>query len=348
MAGHDPQLIRVAGDITPEWLGTALGRSGPIEVLSAGRIGTGQMSQNYRVVFREGDGPEESVVAKLASADETSRKTGVQMRAYWREVSLYRELGARLEGIVPTCHLAVYDEGEGWFTLLLSDVRDGEQGDQIRGCDLTGARAAVATLAAMQARVLDDPAVGSLEFLSLPNLMSQQLLAGVLPGFLERYADRVSPEHAAVCRSFVPRLDSWAADRRAPLGLIHGDYRLDNILFSEQGCTVVDWQTVLWGPALHDLSYFIGSGLTPADRRRHEQELVRLFHDELLAGGVQALSWDECWTEYRRQAFHGLIMTIAASMLVERTDRGDDMFMIWFARAAQQILDLDSLDLVPA
>jgi hypothetical protein len=347
MSGHDSQLIRVAGDITPDWLGNVLGRPGPLEVRSTQRIGTGQMSQNYRVVFRDGGGPEETVVAKLASADATSRKTGVQMRAYWREVSLYRELGARLEGIVPKCYLAEYDEDEGWFTLLLGDVRDGEQGDQIRGCDLAGARAAVRTLAAMQARVLDDPAVGALDFLALPNLMSQQLLTGVLPAFLERYADRVTPEHAEVCRAFVPRLDRWAADRRAPLGLIHGDYRLDNILFSERGCTVVDWQTVLWGPALHDLSYFIGSGLTPANRREHEEELVRLFHDELLAKGVRALSWDECWTEYRRQAFHGLIMTIAASMLVERTPRGDDMFMTWFARAAQQILDLNSLDLVP-
>jgi hypothetical protein len=348
MAGHDSPLIRVAGDITPDWLGGALGRSRPIEVLSARRIGTGQMSQNYRVTFRDGNGPEESVVAKLASSDETSRKTGVQMRAYWREVSLYRELGARLEGIVPKCYLARYDEDEGWFTLLLDDVRDGEQGDQIRGCDVAEARSAVRTLAAMQTRVLEDPAVGSLDFLALPNLMSQQLLTGILPGFLQRYAERVAPEHARVCRSFVPRLDSWAADRRAPMGLIHGDYRLDNILFSERGCTVVDWQTVLWGPALHDLSYFIGSGLTRADRRQHEEELVRLFHDDLLAGGVRALSWDECWTEYRRQTFHGLIMTIAASMLVERTARGDDMFMTWFARAADQILDLDSLALVPA
>ena len=83
------------------------------------------------------------------------------------------------------------------------------------------------------------------------------------------------------------------------------------------------------------------------DRRAHEQELVRLYHDELLAHGAAGLSWQTCWEEYRRQAFHSLLMTIAASMVVVRTDRGDDMFMTQLERAAQQVIDLDALSLLP-
>ena len=45
--------------------------------------------------------------------------------------------------------------------------------------------------------------------------------------------------------------------------------------------------------------------------------------------------------------FGGIVMAIVASMVVERTERGDDMFMTWLARNAQQILDLDALDLLP-
>ena len=40
-------------------------------------------------------------------------------------------------------------------------------------------------------------------------------------------------------------------------------------------------------------------------------------------------------------------MTVAASMVVVRTDRGDDMFMTWLARNAQQAIDLDALSLLP-
>ena len=40
-------------------------------------------------------------------------------------------------------------------------------------------------------------------------------------------------------------------------------------------------------------------------------------------------------------------MTVGPAMLVERTDRGDEMFMVTLSRYAQQILDLDALELLP-
>ncbi|MFL6156551.1 MAG: phosphotransferase, partial [Marmoricola sp.] len=148
-------------------------------------------------------------------------------------------------------------------------------------------------------------------------------------------------------RTFVAAADAWLADRRPPLGLVHGDFRLDNLLFTADGCTVVDWQTMTWGPAVMDASYFLGGGLSVADRREHEERLVRAYHDELLANGVQNFSWETCWTEYRRLTFLALVMVFVPAMVVVRTDRGDEMFMVLFDRVCQQILDLDSLSLLP-
>ena len=91
------------------------------------------MSQSHRVRFREGGGAEESVVVKLASEDPTSRATGFGMGAYYREVAFYRELAGRIGGPLARCHLAVYDEGEGWFTLVLEDVRERRPGRPDRG-----------------------------------------------------------------------------------------------------------------------------------------------------------------------------------------------------------------------
>ena len=55
---------------------------------------------------------------------------------------------------------------------------------------------------------------------------------------------------------------------------------------------------------------------------------------------------DEIWDGYRRWAFGGLIMAVAASALVRRTDRGDEMFVTMADRHAQQAIDLDSLSLI--
>jgi hypothetical protein len=307
------------------------------------------MSHSHRVTF-SADGSEgaiESVVVKLASTDPTSRSTGVGMGAYFREIAFYRNLAARIGSPVPRCHLAEYDPAEGWFTLVLEDITGATQGDQIAGCTVEEARIAMRALARVHAPVLGDIALGTSDYLNLPSPLTADVLKMLLAGFEERYADRVAPEHMEVCRRFVPVTDAWAAERTPPLGLVHGDYRLDNLLFDDGDCKVVDWQTLSWGPPMLDAGYFIGNSLRLEDRRAHEQELVRLYYDELLAQGVTSLSWEQCWEQYRLHSFHGILMVVAAAMVVERTERGDRMFMTCLERNAQQILDLDALSLLP-
>jgi aminoglycoside phosphotransferase (APT) family kinase protein len=181
-------------------------------------------------------------------------------------------------------------------------------------------------------------------------MVSQALVEQLLSGFLERYDTRVAPEHRGVVERFVERLDAWLAERRSPFSIVHGDYRLDNMLFGRPGSrkplTVVDWQTVSWGQPLLDASYFLGAGLPVSDRRAHEKALLREYYDGLLALGVSGFSWEACWEEYRRNTFHGVLMAVIAPMLVVRTERGDDMFMTSMARHAQQVIDLRAEDLL--
>ncbi len=110
---------------------------------------------------------------------------------------------------------------------------------------------------------------------------------------------------------------------------------------------VVDWQTVGWGSAMTDAAYFLGASLPIEARRAHERERVRAYHEALHGHGVRGFSWEECWEGYRRACFLGLIMTIAPAMLVQRTERGDEMFMASLSRFAQQVLDLEALELLP-
>ena len=276
----------------------------------------------------------ESVVVKLAATDQNSRDVGVNLGVYLREITFYRELRDRIDrdGTLAKCHLAEHDPEEGWFTLVLEDIEDGVQGDQIAGCGPDEARIAMVALARIHAPVFGDLALAATDWLNQPNPLNQALLTALLPSFLERYRGRIAPEHVEVCERFVASADAWEADRRPPLGLVHGDYRLDNILFHNEACTVVDWQTLGRGPVMRDAAYFIGGALPVEERRAHEASLLRAYYDELLAQGVAGFSWEQCWEEYRRQCFLLLVMTIAPAMVVERTERGDDMFMAVFGR----------------
>jgi len=358
MPGEARRIIRAIEELDVAWLREALGGE-PIESFTTEPIGTGQMSESHRVrlAYAEraaGRGAPASVVLKLAAQDTASRATGVGLGIYAREVRFYDELGPRIGGPLPACSLALFDESEGWFTLLLEDAADAAPGDQIAGCSVAEAQLAMRALARLHAPVLGDAALAGTDWLNRPSPINQALVAQLLPGFLERYGERVAGEHRALCERFVGRLDAWLADRRAPQGLVHGDFRLDNLLFGEAGAgrplTVVDWQTVGWGGAVTDAAYFLGGGLRVEDRRAHERELLDAYHEALLANGVQerALPWELCWEEYRRHAFAGVLMAIIAPMLVERTERGDEMFVTMLARHAQHALDLEAEQLLPA
>ena len=322
-----------------------LGRPG-LELRSVEQIGTGQMSRNYRAWFAA-EGGEETVVVKLASDDENSRGTGVGMGAYLREVRFYENLAPRLGDAVPDCHYAAYDEAGGWFTLVLADIAGATQGDQIAGCTPAQAKVALDTLARIHAPAMNDLALSVAEWLNQPNPLNQDLLLQLWPVFRARYADSVTDEHAAAIDLSLASLDGWYAEERPPLGIVHYDYRLDNLLFSDGTCTAVDWQTVGWGSPMIDVAYFLGTGLAIGDRREHEEQLVRGYHERLLEHGVQGFGWEQCWDGYRRGCFWGIVINVAAAIVVEQTERGDQMFTTVFNRLAQQIIDLEALQLLP-
>ncbi len=314
-------VLRGTNALTTDWLEQVL-RAASIEGFELERVGTGQMSETTRVRIAyadDGEAGPASVVLKTASEDEASRSTGVNLGIYEREVRFYRELAPRIGGPLAHCHLAVID-ADGWFTVVLEDLAPARQGDQIEGCDVEHAHVAVHELARLHAPVFADPQLGGTPWLNQENVLGQALLAQLLPAFLERYEGRVAPEHREVAERFVASMDGWSADRRPPLGLVHGDYRLDNMLFGLDGSTrrfaIVDWQTVGWGPAMTDAAYFLGGSLAPEERSAHEQELLREYHDALQNHGVRGFCWEECWEGYRRASFLGLLMTIAPAMLV--------------------------------
>jgi thiamine kinase-like enzyme len=351
---HTAPIVRTDEEVSTRWMAEVLG-TGPIGGMGLAPIGTGQMSLTYRARMNYQDperaGPA-SVVVKLAADDDTSRSTGIALGIYEAEIRFYQEVAPRIGGPLATCHLARFDQSEGWFTLVLEDVAPAVQGDQIAGCTVAQARLGVRELARLHAPVLGDPELERSPWLNRPSPVNQALVTQLLDGFLERYGERISPQHRTVCQRLVASLDGWMAERPQPLGLMHGDFRLDNLLFGdpagEKPLTVVDWQTVGWGPAMNDLSYFLGSSLPVEDRRTHERELVGEYQATLEALGGRGLTWEACWEGYRRQAFGGVLMAIVASMLVERTERGDEMFMTTLDRHAQHALDLDALDLLPA
>ena len=344
--------IELPGDLTADWLTETLG-AGRVDEFTVERIGTGQMSECYRVglSYGEGTGPA-SVVLKVAASDAVSRQTGAALGLYEREVRFYADLAPRLGGPIAQCYHASCRPESGLFTLLLDDAAPAVVGDEIRGATLAEASLALTRLGRLHAPLIGASGPGGADWLLRETPMNQGLITQLFAGFADRYGDTIRPDQRLVCQRLVDSFDAHLAAEAAPgrpMGLVHGDYRLDNLLFGRPGSlrdlTVVDWQTVTWGPAMTDVAYFLGCALRPEDRRAHYEELLRAYHEGL--GPNPPLSLDEVRDGVRRQSFFGVMMRIVSSMLVERTERGDRMFLAMLERHSSHVLDTGALEVLP-
>jgi aminoglycoside/choline kinase family phosphotransferase len=343
----------VAG-LTPAWLTTVLARDGAGTVTDVGisPIGTGQVADSARLSLvwdPPGSGPA-TLVAKVTAADETSRAAAAATRTYEVEVGFYTDLAASLPVRAPRCYHAAFDAATLGYVVLLEDLAPAQQGDQLTGCSAAEARASLDELAHLHAPRWGDPSLAAIPWLArhgpaYPDELG--MLVGMLfPGFVERYASSLGTDVLDLAERFVPRLPAYVRAQEPPFTIVHGDFRVDNLLFGDGRVGVVDWQTVALGPALADVSYLLGASLPTPLRRAEEDALVRHYHERLTAGGVE-LDWPTCWTGYRRYAFAGLVMAIVASMVVRRTERGDEMFVAMAERHGRHALDVDAEALLP-
>jgi Phosphotransferase enzyme family len=342
-----------AEDVTAPWLSSVLG--GDVGPITSERIGDGHIGVNIRISMPAADAAlPRSVVVKLPATDEVSLTTAAMLRHYERETRFYTELASTVDIRVPACLHGEWDAATNDFVLVLEDMAPARQGDQLTGCSLDQARDAVRELAKLHGPRWDDPTLFDIDWIERDRgEESASSLAAMwqmfFPGFAGTYRSHLTDEEFALAERFGGVIAQWRGGRSGPKSITHGDYRLDNMLFAtpEGGppVTVVDWQTPAHGDPITDLSYFIGAGLLPPDRRAHERELVAVYLEALGGYGVE-LDDAWVWEQYRREAFAGLTVAAMASQIVTLNDRSEAMFGAMAQRHLRQALDLDSISLV--
>ncbi len=319
-----------------------------LKSLTHAPVGTGQVCDSYRFTCSWAEeGHPETFIAKCPSTDPASRGAAAIFHLYDMEVGWYRDIAGGSGVRCPKCYHAHIADSEQEFVLLLEDMAPAKQGDQLAGGSLVQVETTLAAAAALH-NIRPD---GGLEI--HPWLHhgagNSGYLENTLPKgyavFRERFSTLLSSDILDLGQELIDRIGHYIAHEPPELTITHGDMRLDNILFQADGriAALVDWQTCSLGNPANDVAYMIGTSFAdPADRRRHEQQLVA----DYLAARAPAPDFGTFWNDYRRHAFSGFIMAINASLHVEQTDRGDKMFAAMAERPAQMAIDLDSLGLL--
>ena len=351
--------IRRPSAVDAAWLTAVLQQAGVDAVVgsfTAANVGSGQIGESVRFKLtyaRDADGAPRSLVGKFPSPDEDSRRTGVNLGNYVREVRFYQQLAATALVSTPRCWFTEADDASGEFVLMMDDLAPAEQGDQLKGVTLAQARLAVQQAARLHASHWGDNGLDALPWVSgtkaaPPSSVTPDLVRALWQGFRERYAERLRPFWIEVGEALTGA--GWGAygeGHDGPRCLVHHDFRPDNMMFGTaaggRAITVLDWQSVTFGAGATDVAYFLAGSLPPDVRRAHEPELLGLYHRTLTGLGVTGYGETDLARHYAVGAFQLFLTAFFASMIVVRTPRGDDMFMQMLGSACDHIADHDAL-----
>jgi aminoglycoside phosphotransferase (APT) family kinase protein len=270
---------------------------------------------------------------------------------YAKEVRFYRELAPHLPIRTPKVHWAQIAPDGTDFCLLFEDLGPARGGNQIAGCTIDDARAVIKQAAALHAPSWHNPAILELDWLQ-PDPAATAQVKALYPQaqafFRERYAGVLEPEYMALCEALA-EINAVTERRHDKVSLVHGDFRLDNVLFDIKGgaepVAVLDWQTLTLGNGLTDIGYFLGCGIGNDLRRAHEGELLDLYCAEMTARGVP-LTREDIWRDYVVGALHGVSTAVFSAAFVVRTERGDANFLSMARGACALAHEHGSLDLM--
>ncbi|MFW0785135.1 phosphotransferase [Gordonia sp. CPCC 206044] len=351
-------IPRSPSEVTSAWLSDVLSKNGvPVAVsdVRVSPIGTGQTGATYRILASypaTQPGLPDSFVLKMAAQDDSIRERVIP--GYRSECAFYESVASRVLIPTPECYHSDISADGTQFALLLADRLSAVQGDQIGGCGAEQAAQAARALAKLHGPTWCDPVWRDFPALSMTmtDMAAVDMLgevavmsAGMV---IDKIGPRLSAEDQDTLTTAMGLVKPWLLDTPERFALMHGDYRLDNMLFDEESgrMTVVDWQTLGVGLPARDLAYFIGTSLVPELRASIEGQLVDAYHRVLLEYGISGFSRESCWRDYRLGMLQALLIPSLGCAFAVDTERGDDMFIVMLQRGCRAIRELKSLDLL--
>jgi hypothetical protein len=317
-------------------------------------VGVGIMGLLHRLHLNydgDGDGPATAVL-KLPTDGPGARHVARVFRFYEKEVGFYQDFAAHTPLRTTDCFVASYAPDTDDFVLLMSDITEGDVYSQIDGCPPEIAHVATRALARHHAAFADSPLFDYPEHSWLPFAHDAPIPEGVAQGvidswepFKEKFPEHVTPELEAIVARYPGSVrDLLTVEEGRPITLIHGDYRLDNLFFHDDGdVTVIDWQICTKANFAYDLGYFLTQSLTVEDRRAHETAIIDTYFEQLTASGGHH-DRDDFMRDYRATAMFCLCYPLQSGAIELVNDRARALVSDMFVRAITAIDDHDATE----
>ena len=278
VAGREVGLPAQIGEVDAPWMTAVLRTSGAIDaqtsvtavVSEPFAVGAGLLSQLYRatMTYDGGAGPP-TVIVKFPIDHPNQRHIADSLGFYPREIRFYTEVAPVSKVGVPKVHAALMAEDSTDFVVVMEEMHDCITVDQRDGASWEQAMASVDAMAALHASWHESPDLESLMD-TFPPMLNPGYLHGLPPVFQhgwpfaqEHAGDLLTPELVAFGDRYCELLEYMLTTANTPRTFVHGDWRLDNLFFTPDGVTVIDFQISGIASGVYDLAYFVSQSITP-------------------------------------------------------------------------------------
>ena len=289
-------------ELNEEWLSNALGRS--VENFETRPIGGGKGNLGDLVLVSLENG--EQIVAKFAANRQESLNAAKRSGLFEREIKFYLELAPKLALRLPTLFASAYDPSSAYFIMLLEYLEPIKDSDSINGIGVDYTRQVLTELSKLHTQgrdLVETPWVQTMISQHRINNLTIMIERG-WPVLQEICGELVDPlkdinliERFLETMSYLNTLDQT---------IVHGDVKPDNLIISNQGVTIIDWQGFGTGPPSWDIAYCMCQCLTTEERRFYESELLDSYPHDLVG--------------YKESLFFGIVIACALPLLGNSDD----------------------------
>lgn len=289
-------------ELNSEWLSSALGRS--VKNFETRPIGGGKGNLGDLVLVSLENG--EQVVAKFAANRQEALSAAKRSGLFEREIKFYHELAPKLDLRLPKLFASAYDPSSAYFVMLLEYLEPIKESDSISGIGVDYTRQLLVELSKLHTQgkdLVETPWVQTMISQHRINNLTIMIEKG-WPVLQEMCGEIVDPlkeinllERFLETMNYLNTLDQT---------IVHGDIKPDNLIISNQGVTIIDWQGFGTGPPAWDIAYCMCQCLTTEERRFYESELLDSYPHDLVG--------------YKESLFFGIVIACALPLLGNSDD----------------------------
>ena len=342
--------------IDSDWLSAQLNQG--VDALEIEPLGVPQGFASNTMRLRPhgpSDALPDSLILKIDSDDPHSREIALHLNCFRREVGFYRAFAPQLSSLVPHAYATGNGSSDEGRWLLLEDLSMMTVGNQVRGVTAKAGAQVLDAMAEVHARFWTSSGLLSHDWLPDHQFWFQgstDTLSSFHRNFLNDYELRVEPEALQAIEWVIEHsqaIDEAIAQR--PATLVHGDLRVENVLFantaSQRDVVLIDWGTPTRSMAAMDLAFLIGGSVPMPARRGRLRDLCSHWHQGLIRRGVKDFTLSDAWADVQLAAMRCLSSVLLLHNWQMDPNIGSRAMLLndeWIERSCALVLELNAIE----